>query len=140
MRLRCTTIIMHYIHRQPLTEDDVTRFKSGALLEERIGLGALHQVYGKSRCPDGSGPLEYLSVATDCKFRTREVPIGLHELATRTAQGQRRMFTLKPRVAFEPAEDLKKEMMASYAEDNYYFFEEYVDSMMGPSQSALIEW
>jgi hypothetical protein len=75
-----------------------------------------------------------------CKFRTREVPIGLHELATRTAQGQRRMFTLKPRVAFEPAEDLKKEMMASYAEDNYYFFEEYVDSMMGPSQSALIEW
>ena len=138
MQLRCTAVFLH--DSAKFTRDEIARIACGPVMDERIGVATLHQLYGKDRCPDDSGPLEYLSTTNTCELESAEIPIGLQHLAMGTSESPKHMFSLKPTRAFMLADELKKEMTARYAGDGYFFLEEHIDSMMEPSQKRLVRY
>lgn len=116
-----------------LTEDEKKDFEHGAL-EKLIGLAALERLHGENGFPNISPFLDYLSISSSYDFLYECAPTELRLLlAAENSRTRKRMFSLQPRVTFKPAEELKKEMMAAYAGDGYYFFEDYIDNMMEPS-------
>ncbi|KAF1938577.1 hypothetical protein EJ02DRAFT_514441 [Clathrospora elynae] len=136
--LRIAAVILP--HRRSFTKSGLMNLEYGASLEEHIGLEVLEQLYGERMQSESNGLLEHLSVIANCKFSTTEMPPELHQLATGTSQTQKHMFLLKPKVRFRPADEVKKEMMAKYAGDDYYFLEDYIDSMLEPSRSDLEDY
>jgi hypothetical protein len=49
-------------------------------------------------------------------------------------------MSLRPKPVFRRAEEVKEQLMEMYANDGYYFFEEYVDSLMEKSHSEIMDY
>jgi hypothetical protein len=81
-------------------------------------------------------PLDYMAVTNSLGI----IPLG-NPLPQSPPLGQpkleKHILSFQPVIKRRPASQLKEEMMATYAKDNYYFLEDYVDAMMEPSTCTL---
>lgn len=83
--------------------------------------------------------LEYLAVAATYRLLSDYIhPSFKHHLGAQP-KTEKHIYSLKPRLNFEPATKVKKEMMERYEQDGYHFLEDYIDIMMKTSDVVVTD-
>jgi hypothetical protein len=138
LNIRCD-IKLGYLAK-PLQIEALSLLDHGALFEKSIGHAALAELSPRTDDPESADALEYLSVAGHCRLSKSKAHHDYHDIFPGIPRSEKRMFRIGSYVEFRAAAEMKMEMLERYGKDGYYFFEEYLDSMMQPSGSSLSDF
>jgi len=126
--LRCSL----YLKQTPWAHEDqhVAQVDQGAFCEESLGRHAITKV-------NAADKLEYLSVKATCRVYPGAIKHDSTFHLKDSKSFKKHMFSLKPKLTFGEASEMKKQMLDRYSGDGYYFLEDYIDGMMIKSEVYL---
>jgi hypothetical protein len=130
--LRCVL----YLNETPWTHEDqiFAHVEQCALSEEFLGRDAITRVSDGLDICNSTDSLEYLSATATCRLYAGRLKHDSTLHRKDSTSFKKHMFSLKPKVTFGEASEMKKQMLDRYSDDDYYFLEDYIDGMMVKSE------